>query len=68
MSAKDIKEEKKFITKGQDDKQKLIVYKPFKNKVEGLEDEVDTEEPAVGAKQVKICKVCKQLGAFGSSS
>ena len=40
MSAKDIKEEKKFITKGQDDKQKLIVYKPFKNKVEGLEDEV----------------------------
>ena len=40
MSAEDIKEEKKFVAKGQDGKQKSSLYKPFKSKVEGLEDAV----------------------------
>ena len=40
MSTKDVKEEKKFIVKGWDGKQKPTVYKPFKSKVKGLKDTV----------------------------
>ena len=40
MSNKDVKEEKKFIVKGKDVKQKSLVYKPFKSKIDGLEDTV----------------------------
>ena len=40
MSNKEVKEEEKFIAKGRDGKQKTILYKPFKSKIEGLEDAV----------------------------
>ena len=40
MSNKEIKEEKTFIAKGRDGKQKKTQYKAFKNKVECLENAV----------------------------
>ena len=40
MSTKDVKEEKKFVVRSRDGKQKPPTYKPFKSKVEGLEDMV----------------------------
>ena len=40
MSIGDVKEEKKFATKGRDGKQKSTIYKPFKSKVESSEDAV----------------------------
>ena len=40
MSNEEIKEEKKFIMKGQEGKQKMTQYKAFKSKVEGLEEAV----------------------------
>ena len=40
MSNKEIKEEKKFTAKGGEGKQKMMQYKTFKSKVEGLEDAV----------------------------
>ena len=40
MSNDEVKEEKKFIAKGRDGKQKRTHYKPFKSKFEGLDDAV----------------------------
>ena len=37
MNNEEIKEEKKFVTKGWEGKQKPAQYKTFKSKVEGLE-------------------------------
>ena len=42
MSNEDVKKEKKFVTKSWDDKQKSLVYKPFKSKGEGLEDSFES--------------------------
>ena len=40
MNNQEMKGEKKFNAKGRDGKRKTSVYKPFKSKVEGLEDAV----------------------------
>ena len=40
MSNDNITDEKKVIARNQDGKQKMIQYKPFKSKVEGLEEAV----------------------------
>ena len=40
MSNKEVKEEKKINMKGWGDKQKTSIYKPFKSKIDGLEDAV----------------------------
>ena len=40
MSNDEIKEEKKFIAKGEGGKWKMTQYKTFKNKVEGLKDAI----------------------------
>ena len=40
MDNKEMKDEKKFNTRGQDGKRKTSVYKAFRSKVNGLEDAV----------------------------
>ena len=40
MNNEEMKDEKKFNAKGRDGKHKKLVYKPFKRKVNGLEDAV----------------------------
>ena len=40
MSNEEVKGEKKSIARGRDGRQKTTQYKPFKSKVEGLEDAI----------------------------
>ena len=62
MSNEDIKEKKKFITKSQDGKHKSSIYKPFKSKVEGLEDAVFKSGAVKHAAQ--LTKMLEQIANY----